>query len=304
MKMILKIGRITCGEDYYTKKPKRMKNALEEYNQAIAIPEGKARGLLFRAKLYLAYGQLEEALADLNHSIELDAEAPEGYHLRAQVYLEEGKEELAENEMLRYYELIPRELFFQEAYAELWGGLEEGTLNLDTYSQAITEGNDLEKAEAYFHRGLIFLQHNSFSEAEEAFSQALQLQPDHLSSRVEQAYLFRRKGQLEEALTELKEVAEKKKNHGRMLFHLRVTQELLQVQGERNPYVSIWEDIDPDTTFEIVRAFKKANLSYRYDKESNSITAAQNFTRMLQVLDEHVERAIDILEGRTEYLKL
>ena len=277
--------------------------AYEDYTRAMEIPEGKPRALLFRARLYILYDDYEAALDDLNNSIKLDSEAPEGYQFRAQVYALQGKEDEARDEMELYYARIPRELFFQEAYSDLLEELEEGTVSLESYEAILTSGDTTEKADAHFRRGLIYIQQNAYDKAASEFDHAQELQPDLLSAQVERAYLKRRTGQYEEALTDLQAVAEKKKNLGRMLFHLRVTQDLIRVREQRLPYVDIWEDIDPDITYEIIRAFKKANVSYRFAKGSESMTAAQNFTRMLQVLDEHIEKAIDILEGRTEYLE-
>jgi tetratricopeptide (TPR) repeat protein len=91
--------------EFYEKK-EAYENAIKDYTEAIRIkPDSE---LLFgqRAKAFEKKGDFENAVKDYTTAIRLDSEFEHYYYNRAEAYRKLGKNDLAEADMKKFYELI------------------------------------------------------------------------------------------------------------------------------------------------------------------------------------------------------
>lgn len=126
--------------------------ALADYNAAIAANALSPSAYLNRAELLIESRRSSEALKDLNNYILLVADNPSVYNLRGKIYLDQGKRELAAADFNRSLFLAP--------------GNRDATLNL----------------------GRLYIASREFGRAEEMISGVLTVNPDDA-----EAYLLRSK---------------------------------------------------------------------------------------------------------------
>jgi tetratricopeptide (TPR) repeat protein len=156
----------------------RFDAAIESYKNAISVKPNAPRAYLMLGQIYIAHKQLAEAKTAYENVLKLNPNVPVAQNNLAWIYAE-NEENL--NEAIQMAEsakkLVPGSIQILDTLGWVYYKKGDYQKALENIMAAIQSG--AREAEVYYHLGLIHVKMDNKSDAQEAFRQALTLNPNY-----------------------------------------------------------------------------------------------------------------------------
>lgn len=162
--------------------------AFKEINELLKTDVNNTGLYLKRARLYQKYGDFNAAVNDLNRAIKIDSLIPEFYLLKAELLKNQDKFKEAK-------EVLDKCMYVDNDNVQ--ARVELGWLALYTYNhkQALDYADaalkrDMYNAEAYYLKGMIFLDKKDTALAKSSFKTAVEQENDYYSAYIQLGLLY------------------------------------------------------------------------------------------------------------------
>lgn len=162
--------------------------AFKEINELLKTDVNNTGLYLRRARLYQKYGDFNAAVNDLNRAIKIDSLIPEFYLLKAELLKNQDKFKEAK-------EVLDKCMYVDNDNVQ--ARVELGWLALYTYNhkQALDYADaalkrDMYNAEAYYLKGMIFLDKKDTALAKSSFKTAVEQENDYYSAYIQLGLLY------------------------------------------------------------------------------------------------------------------
>ncbi len=162
--------------------------AFKEINELLKTDVNNTGLYLRRARLYQKYGDFNAAVNDLNRAIKIDSLIPEFYLLKAELLKSQDKFKEAK-------EVLDKCMYVDNDNVQ--ARVELGWLALYTYNhkQALDYADaalkrDMYNAEAYYLKGMIFLDKKDTALAKSSFKTAVEQENDYYSAYIQLGLLY------------------------------------------------------------------------------------------------------------------
>jgi len=221
---IAQVNAASTALDFFNQGVKRLQQgdleaAINNFNEAIRLNPNYAQAYGNRGIAYSRLQQYDKALADYNQFIRFNPNSAVAYYNRATLYDKLGDSQKAIADYDQAIRLNPN-------FTQAISGREIAQNKLRTPQQSISTTNALAQyfsngrnAKDFFVQAMDKYDKADFDGAIVDFSQAIQLKPDYAQAYMGRAMAYKRLGDLENQITELRKAAE-----------------LLQKQGDTEAY--------------------------------------------------------------------
>jgi len=199
------LGRAAYGEkDYQT--------ALQEYDQALALRDGKYvkaqlnKGLTFRAQK-----QYDKAIAAYRKVLELDAEYPQAWYNLGLAYLREKQFDRAERALKKAVEYKP-------GYAQAW-----------------------------FNLGVLYRKQQKYDQSIEAYKTAVKIKPNYRKAKLNLAVRYAQSSKYRKAIELYRDVLKQDDRYVTAWINLGIAQHTLEQNDEAEASLSRALELQPDS---------------------------------------------------------
>ena len=212
--------------------------AADVYSKALELIPGMWQAYIELGSIYIQQGRLEEAVEVYRMVLDLNPNLVQAHSSLSYIYSQQGKLQEAVEENLKVIELAPNDyashrnlvaLYQQlgrtdeaveEAQIALKLAPEEDEADLEAFIAQLGPGQPFDSAQdkpitssedliqTYLAEGQSYLNENNLERAEEAYAQALGLNPDIIQAHSALGYIYALQGKLQEALEENLKVLE------------------------------------------------------------------------------------------------
>ena len=227
-----------------------------------------------KARLFVAYGEVDHAHAALTNALQAD---PDSVYLRsaqASLYLDQGKQQQAYQLLTQALRLQPDHLMSQLLFADLLISRGEDVPAMTMFHRILVQHPDME--ELYLHLSRLHLADHDYAQATAILNQLLARRPDCVSGLFEFARLYRLQGDFERA-------------EG-------VCRQLIELYPEqRRAYVSLGRLLEKQSELDdAIAVYKQAALAtgdhFHFDHLRSSLLIQQ----------QHFDEALGVLNGLLE----
>ncbi|MEE8161526.1 MAG: tetratricopeptide repeat protein, partial [Acidobacteriota bacterium] len=233
--------RVALAEVYLRRE--RFSDARAELSQILDAHPTHFESRLLQSRLEVGESNLIAAESLLTALLQERPADPVLHHQMGVCYQKLGLTSGAEKHLVKALQLDPESRLFLNELVQFYIAQEESDRALETIMNTIPGG----ERKAFHHElmGEIYFKAGELSEAERAYRQAVQMQPDHVNSHVLLAGVYLQSGRLDEALKQLDELLEAKPGlataHGLKGLVYKVRG---QIEEAKREYISAL-DLDP-----------------------------------------------------------
>ena len=186
------------------------KQAIEQYDQVLALDEKSDRAHYGLATTYLKQGQLDKAISEFERALSLNRRNADYYFNAGLAYYQNGERDEAQKHFDKAIELSPT-----HAGAMFWRGRVYADLlkfdkAVESYEAAILL--DKENPRIYYHLGMVFEQQDKPGDAIDQFDAALKLKPDFPDVYVRLGLVYMSQNRVIQAIKMFKKARELKKD--------------------------------------------------------------------------------------------
>ncbi|HTY44375.1 MAG TPA: tetratricopeptide repeat protein [Patescibacteria group bacterium] len=191
-------GYIIRGNAYYNKGKTR--EALSDFNKAIAVAPRSILAYMGRGNLYAGSGQLEQAISDYSQAITINPSCSEAYNSRGVLFRRQGRLDEA---IADYDQALRINTGYARAYNNRGNAYQaKGSLApaLSDYNKAVLLDPSL--SEAYYNRAGVYRTRGSLDMAIADYNRAIAVRPGYVEAYIYRGLVYGMKADFDQAIAD------------------------------------------------------------------------------------------------------